>query len=244
MPEESKTNSLVKSLYYGAIVVCLTVVIIFTLTALTGNAGNNPQEANQSTSPHAAHQGEPQVQKASVNIGDVMPDFTLVNVNAKPGEPREWKLSDNDGKHTLLFVADTKCSCVSAYTERVQSFFSKYQDKGVRMAFLYPQPNETEDVIRQSMNQRGYNWPGLKDDGQQILQQLNIKCTTEAYLFDPENRLVYRGAFDDNTFKPEEVKERLLVTALESSMANKPILKEETPVKACIITRLDDQSQI
>lgn len=249
MSQEPKQNRPLPTLYIAGAVVCFAVVATFALTAIPKNPGEVDQKrvSQSMTAPapdHSGHMDGEHVQEASVKIGDVMPDFALENLNAEPGEPKEWRLSDNDGKYTLIFVADTKCSCVSAYDERIQNFYNKYQSKGVRMVFLYPQANETNDMIRQSINERNYDWPSVKDEGQHLMQALNIKTTTEAYLFDPTNRLLYRGAFDDNTFKPEEVKKRLLETALESAMANKPILVEETPVKACIITPLANRSEV
>lgn len=242
MSQESNEKRSTQNLYIIGAVVCFAVVAAFAITAIPKNTGEVDQRRVSQSAPapdHSMHMGDASApQEASVKIGDVMPDFTLTNLNANPGDPKEWRMSDNDGKYTLIFVADTKCSCVSAYSERLQDFHSKYQSKGVRVAFLYPQANETNDMIHQNVNQRGYAWPSLKDEGQQLAQALNIKTTTEAYLFDPTNRLIYRGGFDDNTFKPEQVTEHFVETALESAKANKPILQNDIPVKACVITRL------
>ena len=62
-----------------------------------------------------------------------------------------------------------------------------------------------------------------------------IRDRPHIYLFDSNGKLVYRGAIDDNAYKPKKVKKTYLFDAINALGSSKTINIAETKARGCSI---------
>jgi hypothetical protein len=82
----------------------------------------------------------------------------------------------------------------------------------------------------------GYIFPYLYDESQETAKAYRAACTPDLYLFDQQQRLVYRGQFDDS--RPGNglpVTGRDVREALEAVLAGKGPLEKQKPSIGCNI---------
>jgi len=80
-----------------------------------------------------------------------------------------------------------------------------------------------------------YNFPYVQDPGSKLAKAFGATKTPHIYLFDDKDRLVYRGAIDDNARSANSVEEQFLSNAIDELIAGKPISKETTRAFGCSI---------
>jgi hypothetical protein len=86
------------------------------------------------------------------------------------------------------------------------------------------------------VKQRGYKFSYLYDETQDVAQAYRAACTPDFYVFDGEQRLVYRGQFDAS--RPDSgipVTGADLRAALDAVLAGKRPAAEQRPSIGCNI---------
>ena len=74
------------------------------------------------------------------------------------------------------------------------------------------------------MKSAGYLFPYLYDESQEVAKSYQAACTPDFYLFDQQQKLVYRGQFDDSRpGSAVQVTGKDLRVALEAVLAGKPV---------------------
>ena len=66
---------------------------------------------------------------------------------------------------------------------------------------------------------KGYRFPYLRDESQQVARAFGAVCTPDYFLYDSARRLVYRGRLDDNWKDPGAVTRPELREALDAVLA-------------------------
>ena len=116
----------------------------------------------------------------------------------------------------------------------------KYGPKGVDFVLInsndaraYPEDRFERMVLR--AGEKGYPFPYLRDDTQEVARAYGAIVTPHPMLFDAERRLVFQGRIDDAHDRPDRVKERYLERALEAHLAGRPVRPAELPVLGCSV---------
>ena len=73
------------------------------------------------------------------------------------------------------------------------------------------------------------------DEGSKLATAFGATQTPHIYLFDSNGKLVYRGAIDDNAYKPKKVKKTYLFDAINALGSGKTINIAETKARGCSI---------
>lgn len=95
-----------------------------------------------------------------------------------------------------------------------------------------------EEMVKHA-SEAGYN--NIKyvvDENHVIADAYGAKTTPHVFLFNKENKLVYKGAIDDNVDSKDEVKETYLVDAINNLVEGKEITPAETRNMGCSIKRI------
>jgi peroxiredoxin len=130
-------------------------------------------------------------------LGTPAPDFSLVNVDGKT-----VSLSDFQNAPGLLvmFVCN-HCPYVIHVADALAQFASEYQAKGLAIVGISSNDVSThpadspEQMVTEAEN-RGYTFPYLYDETQEVAHAYDAACTPDFFLFDKDHKLVYRGQFD------------------------------------------------
>jgi peroxiredoxin len=168
--------------------------------------------------------------------GDAAPDFAL------PGtDGRTWKLSDfSDRKLLVVSFWCNHCPYVLAWEGRMVELGRRYGPKGV--GFVLINANDTaaypadafEPMVARA-TEKGYPFPYLRDDSQDVAHAYGALVTPHPMLFDAGRRLLFQGRLDDSHDHPERVKQRYLEQALDQALAGAPVRPSTLPVVGCTV---------
>ena len=170
-------------------------------------------------------------------LGTPAPDFTLVNVDG-----REVSLSDFADKPALLVVfMCNHCPFVIHVADELARLAGEYMARGAAVVGINANdvasyPADSPEQMVAEAEQRGYPFAYLYDDTQEVAKAYRAACTPDFFLFDGQQRLVYRGQLDDS--RPDNgipVTGKDLRAALDAVLAGRPVPEPHRPSLGCNI---------
>lgn len=132
-------------------------------------------------------------------LGTSAPDFKLMNVDG-----REVELADFAGKPALLVMfMCNHCPFVVHVADELARLSSEYMARGVAVVGINANdtathPADSPERMVAEAEERGYQFPYLFDETQEVAKAYRAACTPDFFLFDQERKLVYRGQLDDS----------------------------------------------
>ena len=175
-------------------------------------------------------------------LGTKAPDFSLVNVDG-----RTVSLTDFDQQSALLVMfLCNHCPYVIHVADEIARLAMEYQPKGVAVVGIssndvskYPQ-DSPEQMVHEA-EQRGYTFPYLYDETQEVAKAYRAACTPDFFLFDESRSLVYRGQLDDSRPKTDiPVTGSSLRAAIDGLLSGNPISEPHKPSLGCNIKWKED----
>jgi peroxiredoxin len=130
-------------------------------------------------------------------LGTKAPDFSLVNVDGKT-----VTLADVRQAPALLVIfMCNHCPYVKHVARELATLTSDYQAKGVAVVGINSNdvanyPADSPEQMAAEVKQRGYTFPYLHDETQEVAIAYRAACTPDFYVFDGGQKLVYRGQMD------------------------------------------------
>jgi len=170
-------------------------------------------------------------------LGTPAPAFSLVNVDGKTVSLDDFA----EAPALLVIFLCNHCPYVKHVADPLARFTDEYLAKGVAVAGIssndvanYPADSPEQMVAEAEL--RGYRFPYLYDETQEVAKAYGAACTPDFYLFDRDRRLVYRGQFDSS--RPESgipVTGEDLRAAIDAVLAGKRPAAEQRPSIGCNI---------
>jgi peroxiredoxin len=170
-------------------------------------------------------------------LGTRAPDFRLADTNGK-----SVALADFKGAPALLVVfMCNHCPYVKLIRPGLAQLGRDYLPKGVAMVGInsndaanYPADNPAR--MKDEVQSAGYTFPYLFDDTQAVAKAYRAACTPDIFLFDAEQKLVYRGQFDaSRPGNGQPVTGRDARAALDAVLSGRPVPAGQTPSIGCNI---------
>jgi peroxiredoxin len=87
----------------------------------------------------------------------------------------------------------------------------------------------------QRAREKGFNFPYLRDETQEVARAYGAERTPEVFVFDAERRLVYHGKIDDNYEDEAQVKNHYLRRAIDAALEGRLPEVLETLPQGCTI---------
>ena len=131
-------------------------------------------------------------------LGTEAPPFSL----AEPATGRTVSLDDfADAPALVVAVLSNHCPFVKHIADALAGFAREYEERGVAMVGINANdvsthPADHPDKMVEEVVARGYVFPYLFDESQEVVKAYRAACTPDFFLFDADRRLVYRGQFD------------------------------------------------
>jgi hypothetical protein len=97
-------------------------------------------------------------------------------------------------------------------------------------------PQDGPDKMSETARVNNYPFPYLYDETQEVAKAYDAACTPDFFVFDAQQRLVYRGQMDNS--RPGNgipVNGRDLREALDNILNNNPQRKDQKPSVGCNI---------
>jgi peroxiredoxin len=140
------------------------------------------------------------VPSTMVPLGTAAPDFTLT----EPATGHTVSLADQEGASALVVVfLSNHCPFVKHIAGGLAAFAREYQERGVRIVGINANdvekhPDDSPEQMVKEVVLRGYTFPYLFDETQEVAKAYGASCTPDFFLFDSGLSLAYRGQFDDS----------------------------------------------
>ena len=177
------------------------------------------------------------VNSTMLPLGTKAPDFRLPDPSGKT-----FSLADFKGAPALLVLfMCNHCPYVRHIRDGLAKLARDYQPRGVAVVGIssndaanYPADSPAKMAVEAAS--AGYIFPYLYDETQAVAKAYRAACTPDFYLFDQDQRLVYRGQFDDG--RPGSgapVTGKDVRAALDAVLAGKPVAPNQKPSIGCNI---------
>ena len=173
-----------------------------------------------------------------LEIGSTMPlkDLELADISGK-----NITLANAKGDAgTLVVFSCNTCPWVIRWEDRYVSLANTYAQKGIGMiavnsnAARFGGEDSLEEMLEHAKN-NGYNFPYAQDPESELASAFGATKTPHIYLFNGDDKLVYRGAIDDNAKNAKKVDVPFLANAIDALLAGKPINPQTTKALGCSI---------
>ena len=163
-------------------------------------------------------------QSNSMPVGTPAPPFSLPGVDGQT-----WSLADfEDAKALVVIFTCNHCPVAQATEDRFVELQRDYADRGVRLVAINSNdatshPGDSFEAMQVRAEEKGFNFPYLRDETQEVAHAYDAACTPDIFLFGPDRTLVYNGRLDDNWKDESAVTRRDLRRAIDAVLADAPL---------------------
>ena len=170
-------------------------------------------------------------------LGTVAPDFSLPDTNGTSVSLADFK----DAPALLVVFMCNHCPFVKHIGGGLAELAREYQGRGVTVVGINSNdvakyPDDSPQKMVEEVAAAGYTFPYLFDETQEVAKAYQAACTPDFFVFDRDQRLVYRGQMDDS--RPDsgiQVTGKDLRAALDAVLAGQPALENQKPSMGCNI---------
>jgi peroxiredoxin len=171
------------------------------------------------------------------NFGWKAPSFSLPAVNGKT-----YSLADVKGKTgTLVMFICNHCPYVKAVIDRIVRDAKDLQAYGINTVAISSNdagqyPEDSFDNMKRFAAQRGFAFPYLYDESQDVARAYDAVCTPDFFGFNDKLELQYRGRLDASRKEagPAEARRELFEAMKDIAKTGKGPL-QQTPSMGCSI---------
>ena len=136
-----------------------------------------------------------------LELGTVAPEFYLKDTKSNT---EYFSFADLKGdKGTLVFFICNHCPFVHHVIEEIVRIANDYRVQGISFIAIssndvvnYPQ--DAPELMTEYAFENNFEFPYLYDETQEVAKAYDAACTPDFYLFDNQDKLVYRGQLDDS----------------------------------------------
>jgi len=170
-------------------------------------------------------------------LGTSAPDFSLMNVDG-----RIVSLKDFDDAPALLVIfMCNHCPYVVHVADHLAQLAQEYMARGLAVVGINSNdvagyPADSPEQMVAEAEARGYAFPYLYDETQEVAQAYQAACTPDLFVFDKKMKLAYRGQLDSS--RPDSgipITGQDLRAALDAVLAGQAPRVDQTPSLGCNI---------
>lgn len=178
-------------------------------------------------------------ERKGYDVGDEAGDFYLRNVDNAMISLMDFEEAKG---FVVVFTCNT-CPFSIANEDRLIAIDTKYKKLGYPVIAINPndphvKPGDSFKAMQQRANKKGFTFPYLLDDGQEVFPKYGATKTPHVYLLQKENDkniVKYIGAIDNSSRDPKAVTEKYLENALDEILSGKEVSVKETKAIGCAI---------
>ena len=170
-------------------------------------------------------------------LGTLAPDFELLNVD---GQMVSYVAAAGKQGTVVMFICN-HCPFVKHVADQLAVLGRDYMPRGIGFVAISSNdvsthPSDSPEQMVAEADERGYPFPYLYDESQEVAKAYHAACTPDFYVFDHERKLVYRGQLDPSRPGSDvPVTAADLRAALEALLAGAAPITEQVPSLGCNI---------
>ncbi len=173
------------------------------------------------------------------SIGDIATDFSLKNIDDKMVSLVDYK----DAKGYVVIFTCNHCPYSVAYEDRIIALDKKYKSQGYPVIAINPNnpvsyPDDSFANMKIRAKEKGFTFPYLLDDGQEIYPQYGATKTPHVYILEKQgdkNIVRYIGAIDNNYKDATKASTHYAQDALDALLSGKEVAVPTTKAIGCSI---------
>lgn len=171
----------------------------------------------------------------SLALGDTAPDFALPGTD----DATHSYAGDSAARATVVIFTCNHCPYALAWEDRLLALGAEYQHYGVRFLAINPndaslKPADSFENMKVRTAEKGWPFPYLRDDSQEVARAYGALTTPDVFIFDDDDRLVYRGAPDADYEDPDQ-NAKWLRDALDALLIGQTPQRRQTESVGCSI---------
>jgi len=180
-----------------------------------------------------------------LSLGESLPNFLIYNTTT---DDLFNSTSLLNNKPTLLMFICNHCPFVIHYHFEIKRLYSEYKNEidfvAVNSNDIENFPEDNPEKMKELFQTLDLQFPYLFDASQTLAKKLKAECTPEFYLFDNNQKLIYRGRLDDSSPKNnKKITGRDLRNAINSHLSGKKIEPNQFPSMGCNIKWIDQKGR-
>ena len=178
------------------------------------------------------------VESVMLPLGTTAPTFILPDVVSGT----MYSLDSFHGKDALLVMFICRhCPYVKHVEQELARIGKDYRDKRLGIVAISSNdpaayPDDAPDQLKEMAKRLEFRFPFCFDESQAVAKVYKAACTPDFYVFDAQQKLVYRGQLDDSrpgNNKP--VTGRDLRAAIDAVITGKQVDRHQKPSIGCSI---------
>lgn len=174
---------------------------------------------------------------ASYNVGDVVADFKLKNVDGKYVALSDYK---NEKGAMIIFDCNT-CPYSKAYNTRIIALHKKYASLGIPVIAINANdpsmsPGDSFEEMVSLAKRKGYDFPYLLDETQQVARSFGASNTPHVFVLKREGKdfsVAYIGAIDNNSRDASKADKKYVEEAVDAILSGNPVSTTKTKAVGC-----------
>ena len=168
---------------------------------------------------------------ARLSLGDPAPGFALSGIDGE-----RHSLEDYRGRPVAVVFSCVHCPYVVAWEDRLNDVARDYADRAGLVAINSNAGylGDGVDDMQQRSQEKGFVFPFLYDETQEVASSYGAARTPEVFVFDREHRLVYHGT-PDSDHEDATGAEPYLRQALDATLDGGDIDPAEVAPVGCTI---------
>jgi peroxiredoxin len=170
-------------------------------------------------------------------LGTGAPDFALPNVDGST-----VTLADAAGpRGTLVMFICNHCPFVKHVADQLAALGRDCLPRGIGVVAISSNdvsshPADSPEQMVHEAEERGYVFPYLYDETQEVAHAYHAACTPDFFLFDGDRKLAYRGQLDaSRPGNDVPVTGADLRAAIDALLSGHPVPAEQRPSLGCNI---------
>lgn len=169
-------------------------------------------------------------------IGAIATDFKLKNIDDKEVMLADYK----DAKGFIVIFTCNHCPYSVAYEDRIIALDKQFKPQGYPVIAINPKayPEDSFENMKIRAADKGFTFPYLLDEGQEIYPQYGAQKTPHVYILEKTesgNKVQYMGAIDNNYKDASQVSEPFVANAVHALLQGEKIKVTQTKAIGCSI---------
>lgn len=169
-------------------------------------------------------------------LGTTAPGFTLPDP-AGTGYSLD-QVADGARGLLVMFLCN-HCPYVKHIAPKLAQLTTVFQEHDIAAVAISSNdvdayPDDAPERMGEEIVERGYTFPYLYDESQDVARAYHAACTPDFFLFDADRHLVYRGQFDESRpANDARVTGRHLHEAVLAVLEGRPVDVDQRPSMGC-----------
>ncbi|MCF2503076.1 thioredoxin family protein [Dyadobacter sp. CY107] len=178
-------------------------------------------------------------QTGGYQVGDAAASFRLKSTDGGMVSLNDF----NNAKGVIVIFTSNHCPFAKAYEDRIIALNNKFASQGFPVIAINPSDpgthqDDTFEKLKERAASKGYGYPYLVDDSQQVAKAFGAGRTPQVYILQKNGAkftVRYIGMIDDNPQDPAGVTKLYADEAVSNLLTGKPVVTTITKPVGCAI---------